>query len=711
MFNKSDQNYRPSERARKRYRPQEEEDKEAERGHHNNGRGFKINGTTQEYKKWQEKIRAFTDEDIKNLVNVVVNQQPDFSRIGTEDVLMFLKYMHALFAIHELDLTQQTKRVQMIYGSLDEMERRREVFNSILFAAQNTFLFDRPDELSAEDHKDVNDIIREINFGIYSSQRLVCAARLIQAAQSPSMLQTLEKFDPLSKFLPADQGKPMKPRQYFLYFLFHKALEKGYRIDKDKGTLFQPYYLDGQFTYSYKKLGDVETFVRESVFPICQHDVFHRFMMDGGGASYFIDQIKTIKNEYIPYLVRNRHLHAFTDGVYHSKSNIFYRFERKDGYHHVDELPTKDCIALKFHDIPFREEQMEEEMVANPKRLRNFMGIQMPNTSQILLSQEFKASEQVYIYGFIGRLLYEVKEMDNWGCVMFSLGIGGTGKSSLLRLAATFWHSEDIGMFGNIGQEMFPLEHIYDRLVYFGLDVDNHFSLDQATFQSMTVGEEVTINRKFQKPETIIWKIPGTFAGNKMPGKWKDQGGNLYRRLLIIEFLRYIENTDPQLFDRCLLERNKFLKVIVESYHYLVAKFGHESIDAQLPDKFKDSKRKALRELNSLNCFVDEQCDFEPEKHDESKKTYFVSFGTFKKEFAKFCKENNHPPSNFEYGVYSQIFAKYQITIIEPRKGTGPFYSNQRLLKGIRMKPDTGDMMSAGPNQPAPAPTHAPSRQ
>ena len=103
----------------------------------------------------------------------------------------------------------------------------------------------------------------------------------------------------------------------------------------------------------------------------------------------------------------------------------------------------------------------------------------------------------MWICAFLGRMLHRLGEKDNMGVFPYFLGLAGTGKSTLLRLLSSLLEARDVGYLNNTLQKQFALEGIYDKLLYMALDIDENFQLDQATFQSMVVGEEVAVIRKF----------------------------------------------------------------------------------------------------------------------------------------------------------------------------------------------------------------------
>jgi phage/plasmid-associated DNA primase len=215
--------------------------------------------------------------------------------------------------------------------------------------------------------------------------------------------------------------------------------------------------------------------------------------------------------------------------------------------------------------------------------------------------------------------------------------MAGTGKSTSLRLVASLLEARDVGYLNNTLQKTFALEGIFDKLMYLALDIDQHFQLDQATFQSMVVGEEVAVLRKYKRPLTVLWHIHGGFAGNKLP-PWTDNGGSLSRRLVVIEFIKTVSRCDPNLFEKCLRLKDRFLKVINSAYHDLSRKYRHRGIKEVIPQKFKQSEAQALKELNVLMSFIKDCADIDPERKD---KTYIQNFKDFGRAFKNYCKQNS----------------------------------------------------------------------
>jgi phage/plasmid-associated DNA primase len=255
-----------------------------------------------------------------------------------------------------------------------------------------------------------------------------------------------------------------------------------------------------------------------------------------------------------------------------------------------------------FDDIRMRAEEVSQGPLRNP------IHIHMPHIKSIFQAQGFDDIEMVFIFALLGRLFHMGKRFDNWSVFPWFLGIGATGKSTILKLIAMMYNPEDIGYLPNKPSADFSLATAYQGLLYLALDIDNQFSFDQATFCSMVSHEQVVINLKNKDQISKDWESHGAAASNTMPAKFTDAGNNLVRRIVNIEFAYTIKDSNPNLFEWCVNERPEFLHVCNSCYLMLAELYRNVSFKSQMPQKFKDMEKRCMREMNPVNSFVTEAC-------------------------------------------------------------------------------------------------------
>lgn len=621
-----------------------------------------IYGNDDEIESIDQRLSQFQKEDWELLCDTILKSKIDENTPSAEFISTF-RLFYEVFCFKMSSHEEVVKRVQSIYPNVHSMNQRYEelqkVFNSLhkQFIARN---------MMQEDSK----ISQEIDYQftliamlIKYTYEVMLLTKGIQHGTEKNLRTQLQELTPSLIFEPNDLTQRSKTQQ-MIFYCWHKASIEGYR--KRNGAIYAPKYnSEGEFVHSYEYKMEIEQFVSEICYPISQNAYWFDCLTHKPGAfTSVVNTLKDIKSEWLPKLERNREIFAFRNGLFVITLNAFFYYKKIPGKNWVGQL-TGNTTAIKYHDQDFDEEGMERDMARFSQR--TFLSIDM-YANKFFESQGFNAIERLFILGLLGRMLFRLG-YDNWGVYLYFLGLAGTGKSSLLRLLAQLLEPTDVGILGNRTQENFALESIYDKLMYMALDIDDKFNLDQATFLSMCVGEEVLVQRKHKTGISYKWDVPGASASNRLPG-WKDNGGSLARRLVIIDFTKLVTTSDPNLFEKALTQKDRFLKVIVSAYHYLRDRYGGQNIKDVLPERFKKSEKKALQQLNPIVLFLDNCCEidqninYNEDDTNEDHKSFEMPIEVFKNGYSFYCKKN-HISYPFEYYNYKGPLLKKGIRDIE----------------------------------------------
>ena len=166
-----------------------------------------------------------------------------------------------------------------------------------------------------------------------------------------------------------------------------------------------------------------------------------------------------------------------------------------------------NIVAVKYFDVEFD----------NYDNIKNWYDIPTPYL-QSILDYQYKG-EQDYVdickwmYIFIGRMLYNVGELDDWQVIGFIKGIAGTGKGTILtKVIKQFYEPDDVGILSNDGERQFGLSGFHDKIIYLAPEIKGDLNLPQAVFQGMISGEDVVVPVKYQTPKSLIWTTPGFLA-------------------------------------------------------------------------------------------------------------------------------------------------------------------------------------------------------
>ena len=512
---------------------EDEHDNEGENEEYERKLELIINGSPDDNAEFNAQFEGFTQENWGEVSKLLFQNRVKLQEASTENVIDVFRLCYQLFCYPFKTGHDVIDRVKAIYPNVGDMKSQFQKIRQF-FGALHIEMMKR--DLLEEDTvgKKFKQMLSRIAFGMKFTYENMINIRLVQHASDQSMRACIQNMSPLSLLYKEVDRNDMKPRQQLIHFYWDKAFKQGLR--KFKKSLFRPRYTeDGTYVHAYEYMCDISQFVYESLYPIEQNHYWFECLTESSAVpKHVIDTLENVKCEWLPDLQRNRHVWAFRNGLFHTLSNSFYPFHPTDDEKGVEGIQDDDIVAIKFIDLNFDYIAMEEEM----KGPASYLGIDCPPLKQILGTQKFDTKEVQIILCLLGRMLFGLHELDKWGVFPWFLGLGGTGKSTLLRWLIRLFESTDVGIMGNTGQKEFSLSKFENTLLYLFLDVDRNFNLDQATWQSMVVAEEVTYSRKYKDEITRLWDQPGAAASKSTLYLYR-RSNHLQFLDQQVEFLRY----------------------------------------------------------------------------------------------------------------------------------------------------------------------------
>jgi len=588
----------------------------------------------------REEMNNFTPEMWKSFTNSILEFSVNEER-SMGELFTYTQYFHKLFCFDHNSDTGTLDRIGHIYGEALAMQAQYERFYNQYRAIHEQFKRVGYLNLEHQIGRELSQLLTRISFGIRTSYEIIVNIRLLKQSEDSGLRAVLLKMTPATFFPPPlENEEKLQPFAQLIDFYYHYAFQRRYRLYKD--CIYRPVYNDDNiFVHAYEYQSTLKEFVADAVYPIEQNRHWFNILISSPSyVNQVVEKLSVIKSEWLPALVKNRDIFAFSNGLYILPLDEFFWFrlppnppvddQGKCTLKLVSEL-SGNLTAIKYHNQYFDELAMIEEVKPDGHPMR----IALPNIKLIFQTQGYTIEEMFFIFGLLGRMFHIVKRFDTWGVFIWLLGMGNTGKSTILFLIAQIYDSCDVGYLNNRQNEAFALESIYESKMFFGMDLDDQFSFDQATFQSMVVGEIVGVNRKNKPQISIEWQSHGAFAGNVMP-KWQSVGGNLTRRIIPIEFGVVVSKNNPQLYQLCVSERPRMIKVFNACYLFMVMKFRHQSLKDALPAKFKQMEERIMREINPIESFVNECCILS-----DPSEELFMSYTEFQDAFKWWAADNN----------------------------------------------------------------------
>lgn len=231
--------------------------------------------------------------------------------------------------------------------------------------------------------------------------------------------------------------------------------------------------------------------------------------------------------------------------------------------------------------------------------LNNNAPANAPNASSDL-------SVKTIFYAMIGRLFFNVGELDKFQVIPFIKGLANTGKSTLIKFFQKYYSPEDVQVLSNNVEKRFGLEPMMKKFLFVAPEIKDNFGLDQAEFQSMVSGDPMSVSRKFKLAVTMTWVVPGILAGNTPP-KWADKSGSITRRVLTFPFLCPVRVVDPSIETDLEQERGVVLRKCVLAYHSLIDYVDsreNKNIWSIMPQKLLNAREDLQMSTNVLGYFL-----------------------------------------------------------------------------------------------------------
>jgi len=284
-----------------------------------------------------------------------------------------------------------------------------------------------------------------------------------------------------------------------IHFLLETAFQRNYR--KRGKDLFEPVIFNKHFTYTFKKACTISEFILGH----CQsYRASHEWLIDKSTTYRQVETyLEKCKEEMLPDLVINRHIFSFGNGIFNGYANKFVTYEQiesKVDFQTIPHLGISPPIPLKpavsnlasyFGEAGFASKFVEHNfgstLYDDPRDLKIA-------ADKILQDQDFDLEVSMWLFGSIGRMIFDVNTYDNFSYAFILNGVGGTGKSQLLNQVLTFYDESFNGRILSSGRAAFSLEHLYQSLVTVcGELLEHNFDRRQDFYQTKDFDPEVSM--------------------------------------------------------------------------------------------------------------------------------------------------------------------------------------------------------------------------
>ena len=466
-----------------------------------------------------------------------------------------------------------------------------------------------------------------------------------------------------------DEEDDASPYQRLLLYLLNKTYTQ--KMKRYKGQCCkQIETTDGHLTRAWKPVMEIKEFVYFYTQKEDKYDMWRNLTSKGGIVRDTVTHLSMCRDIQFPEIHKNRCVWSFTNGIYVGKEWCSDGYTSKFYPYGSTEISNLDptVVSCKFFDQTFPEQNMATEA---------WQDIKTPVIQSVMEYQRFSKEVMEWMYVFIGRLCFDTNDQDAWQVIPFLKGIAGSGKSTIItKVCKRFYDSEDVRTLSNNIEKKFGLWSIHDGFMFISPEVKGDLALEQAEFQSMVSGEDVSIARKNEKALSMTWNVPGILGGNEVPS-YRDNSGSVLRRLVTWNFARQVAAPDPQLDGKLDAEIPTILCKCVRAYLDYSRKYSKKDIWGVLPPYFKTIQAQVATVTNPLQHFLaSDKVVYGPDK--------FIPQKLFVQIFNQHCQENVLGRCRFNEDIYAGPFSSREIDV---RGGSmtyrGKAYANQKFVHGI----------------------------
>lgn len=408
------------------------------------------------------------------------------------------------------------------------------------------------------------------------------------------------------------------------------------------------------------------------------YDMWHALTSHTGNHGAAVTYLSQCKDPQFPDLIKDRHMFAFRNGT--------LRVNRggKTGVEFLPSSGSRDCgldtrkVACKYFDAEY----------VDRNDIVDWYDIPTPALQSILDTQEFPPEVSRWLYVFLGRMMFDVNELDRWQVIPFLKGCAATGKSTILtQVCKRMYEPVDVGVLSNNIEKKFGLSALADKYMFIAPEVRDDLGLDQAEFQSLVSGEDMCIARKNLTAQQMQWKTPGILAGNQVPN-WRDTAGSIVRRLVVFSFVKQPAALDMTLGDRLEREMEAILQKCARAYKEAVQTHERVNIRKVLPSYFTETSLELQEDVDSIRSFINSG------KLRFSAMAY-MPFEDFKKMYNEYCMASGFKKEKLSKLMYEvPLLEKTAMVTKEYRewpRGTNLFRSGQWVVGAEEVRETDAD--------------------
>lgn len=453
-----------------------------------------------------------------------------------------------------------------------------------------------------------------------------------------------------------------------LQLLFITMLEKlailGWR--RYDSCCYEPIRIENKYCHAWKQVCTVEEFVWREISTHMHADNWLNATMGKGNVDSTVTYLLKCHQPEFPDLVKNRRIHAFRnavyitsvrtpDGKYVPESHVWYVNEPETEI--LSRMTRGGEVAAVFHDCNF---PARDPVTGKPR-------VYTPSLNRVIDHQCFPEDVAWWLRAFIGRVLHPIgseDRLDTWQVIGFLLGLGNTGKSTLISdVMFYFFAANDVTYIANNIEKQFGWSACENKFLWLAPEVKGDFAdhTDQATWQQVVCGERLSCARKYavSPVQFTPFDVPGFMAGNETIN-FSDNSGSVSRRRVDWYFGNPVRETDPELPGKLRDEIGHIIFATNEVYLEATSKV-RSRIWNYLPEYFHAMRAENAAQTNALTHMLQNAPL-------EFGSALYMHFSEFQRLYKQHCKDNDFNARSLRKDYFGGPFKENNIEMVRGLK-------------------------------------------
>lgn len=393
----------------------------------------------------------------------------------------------------------------------------------------------------------------------------------------------------------------MQHHQKLFFKCLMEAHVKNWRRVDDK--IYEEVRSGVNGTNAYRLRCTIEEFTYQLPDPVVDPEGFNLYTSSAKTIGWTIQMLTKMHYDHIfPDLKRCQTQWSFKQGVYCGETDRFWPYDEQRTYEDPESPFVRGIASARWLKMDFPMELMQEPYISNPSK------IDVESFGKIFKSQRFSEDQIDWIWTFIGRMYYPVRAKDNWQVMFWLKGQSGTGKSTIAKGVTNAYDFNDVGILGNMVEQTFGLETLYNKFIVVAPEIKKNFKLDLATFQAMVAGDPVMVARKNKSAKILqAWTAQLLMCSNDFPA-WIDSAGAIMRRVMCLIFKYSIppDQRDCNLDTKVLNDLPR--QIVKANRHYIstVNRYNKgEDVWSIVAREFREATQQVRRQSNPLANFIE----------------------------------------------------------------------------------------------------------